>query len=65
MSKIFKNYGYYENLKLISYVKDRMGHDEKYSLDNKKIKKIGWQEKTDLARGIRKTIKWYFKKNEF
>jgi dTDP-glucose 4,6-dehydratase len=47
---------------LITYVKDRPGHDQRYSLSISKIKKhIDWQPKTSFARGIKKTIQWYQK----
>ncbi len=45
---------------LITFVKDRPGHDYRYALDSKKIKtEIGWQPKTDFYTGIEITVKWY------
>ncbi len=45
---------------LISFVKDRPGHDFRYAIDFSKIKnKLGWQPKTDIKQGLRKTISWY------
>jgi dTDP-glucose 4,6-dehydratase len=45
---------------LIEFVKDRPGHDFRYSLDSGKIEKhIGWKRKTLFAEGIEKTVKWY------
>ena len=45
---------------LISFVTDRPGHDFRYAIDAKKIKKeIGWIPKESFESGIRKTIKWY------
>ncbi len=45
---------------LISFVKDRPGHDFRYSLDTQKIKKeLGWYPKTDFEKGIDRTVKWY------
>jgi len=44
---------------LIKFVKDRPGHDLRYSLNCDKIRKLGWRAKTDFGEGIRKTIKWY------
>ncbi|MEM2772748.1 MAG: dTDP-glucose 4,6-dehydratase [Candidatus Pacearchaeota archaeon] len=44
---------------LIEYVKDRPGHDLRYSLDTNKIRKLGWFSKTRFEDGIKKTIKWY------
>jgi dTDP-glucose 4,6-dehydratase len=45
---------------LISFVEDRLGHDKRYSLNIEKIKKeLGWSPKTDLADGIKTTVRWY------
>ncbi|MGC8677324.1 MAG: dTDP-glucose 4,6-dehydratase [Hydrogenobaculum sp.] len=45
---------------LIEFVKDRPGHDFRYSLDTTKIKKeIGWEAKTTFEEGIENTVKWY------
>ncbi len=45
---------------LIEFVKDRPGHDFRYSLDTTKIKKeLNWEAKTTFEEGIEKTVKWY------
>jgi dTDP-glucose 4,6-dehydratase len=44
---------------LIEYVKDRPGHDRRYSLDCSKVKKLGWKPKADFEESLRKTIEWY------
>ncbi len=45
---------------LIKYVKDRPGHDFRYSLNSTKIqKKIDWKPKYDFENGIKETISWY------
>lgn len=45
---------------LISYVKDRAGHDMRYAIDPSKIKReLGWEPTTLFDEGIKKTIKWY------
>ena len=44
---------------LIKFVKDRPGHDLRYSLDISKIEKLGWKPKTKFEDGIKKTIEWY------
>jgi len=49
---------------MIEYVKDRLGHDRRYSLDSSKIKRLGWKPKTEFQKGIKETIKWY-KDNEW
>ena len=53
-------------LGLIKLVKDRAGHDIKYSLDNNKIKRLGWIEKKNFKQGLLETINWYMDKfNDF
>src|SRR5574344_760650 len=45
---------------LITYVKDRLGHDQRYGIDPSKIKKdLGWYPETTFEVGIVKTIRWY------
>jgi len=45
---------------LITFVKDRPGHDFRYSLNTDKIEKeIGWKAKIKFEEGIEKTVKWY------
>ena len=53
-----KNIVKYEDL--ISYVKDRPGHDLRYALDITKIEhELGWKPKETFESGIRKTVEWY------
>lgn len=50
--------------KLITFVKDRAGHDFRYAIDNTKIQReIGWIPDHSFKEGIKQTIKWYLKKN--
>ncbi|MCQ9208440.1 MAG: GDP-mannose 4,6-dehydratase, partial [Omnitrophica bacterium] len=43
----------------IKFVKDRPGHDFRYFLDTKKIKKeLGWNPKINFDKGLRKTLTW-------
>ncbi len=45
---------------LISFVKDRAGHDMRYAIDASKIKReLGWQPSLQFEEGIRKTVDWY------
>lgn len=45
---------------LITFVKDRPGHDKCYAIDSAKIhRELGWLPQTSFAEGIKKTIKWY------
>jgi dTDP-glucose 4,6-dehydratase len=43
----------------INYVKDRPGHDRRYSIDCAKVKKLGWQPATRLEDGLKQTVAWY------
>jgi dTDP-glucose 4,6-dehydratase len=45
---------------LIEFVSDRPGHDYRYAINNEKITRdIGWQPKTLLKEGLKKTVDWY------
>jgi dTDP-glucose 4,6-dehydratase len=44
---------------LIMFVKDRPGHDRRYSLENKKVRELGWSPKTSFSQGLQKAIDWY------
>lgn len=48
---------------LISFVKDRPGHDKRYAIDATKIEKeLGWKADENFETGIEKTVDWYLKK---
>ena len=50
----------------VIFVKDRPGHDFRYALNFKKIrKKLKWRAKTNIDDGLNKTIKWYKNNKEF
>jgi len=45
---------------LITFVKDRPGHDKRYAIDANKIKtELGWQPSVTFEEGLNKTIDWY------
>jgi len=45
---------------LISYVKDRPGHDRRYAIDSSKLKRsLGWSPEESFEAGLRQTIAWY------
>ena len=49
-----------ESRKLITYVKDRAGHDMRYAIDASKINdKLGWKPSVTFEQGLRNTVKWY------
>lgn len=46
--------------KLITYVKDRPGHDLRYSIDSSKLQhELGWSPLPDFAKGLEMTVDWY------
>jgi dTDP-glucose 4,6-dehydratase len=46
--------------RLITYVKDRPGHDRRYAIDARKIEReLGWRPAETFETGIRKTVQWY------
>jgi dTDP-glucose 4,6-dehydratase len=46
--------------KLITYVKDRPGHDLRYAIDSSKLQnELGWSPLPDFADGLEKTVEWY------
>jgi dTDP-glucose 4,6-dehydratase len=46
--------------RLITYVKDRPGHDRRYAIDARKIEReLGWRPAETFTTGIRKTVQWY------
>jgi dTDP-glucose 4,6-dehydratase len=55
-----------ESEKLISYVKDRPGHDLRYAIDATKLnKELGWKPSVTFEEGLAKTIDWYMKNKEW
>ncbi len=51
-----------ESAKLITFVKDRAGHDLRYAIDSSKIQKeLGWEPSLIFEEGIEKTVDWYLK----
>jgi dTDP-glucose 4,6-dehydratase len=45
---------------LITFVKDRPGHDVRYAIDASKIaRELGWQPQESFETGMRKTVQWY------
>jgi len=50
---------------LMEHVKDRLGHDWRYSLDTTETKKLGWKPETSLEDGLKKTIAWYLENEKW
>ncbi len=51
---------------LITFVKDRPGHDRRYAINCDKIKKeLGWKQSVTFEEGLNKTVKWFFENTEW
>lgn len=51
---------------LITFVKDRPGHDRRYAMNAGKIEQeLGWKPKETFESGIRKTVRWYLEHHEW
>lgn len=62
--RLFRNQG--ESEKLITFVKDRPGHDLRYAIDATKInKKLGWKPSVTFEEGLERTIDWYLANDEW
>jgi dTDP-glucose 4,6-dehydratase len=52
--------------KLITFVKDRPGHDRRYAIDSSKIQgELGWKPAHDFETGLRETVQWYLEHQEW
>jgi dTDP-glucose 4,6-dehydratase len=52
--------------RLITFVKDRPGHDRRYAMDIRKISgELGWSPKESFSSGLRKTFQWYLANTEW
>ncbi|HDY7675683.1 TPA: dTDP-glucose 4,6-dehydratase [Vibrio vulnificus] len=61
-----KPQGVAQYLELITYVKDRPGHDVRYAIDASKIEReLGWKPQETFESGIRKTVEWYLNNQEW
>ena len=50
---------------LITFVKDRPGHDRRYAIDSRKIQaELGWRPQESFESGLRKTVRWYLERRE-
>jgi dTDP-glucose 4,6-dehydratase len=55
-----------ESASLITYVKDRPGHDRRYAIDASKInKELGWKPTVTFEQGLEQTIDWYLQNTEW
>ena len=62
--KLNRNEG--ESAKLITFVKDRAGHDLRYAIDASKLKnELGWEPSLQFEEGLEKTVDWYLENQDW
>jgi len=62
--KLSKEKDYYK--RLITFVKDRPGHDRRYAINCDKIKnELGWKQSVSFEEGLHKTVEWYIQNQEW
>ena len=55
-----------ESEKLITFVKDRPGHDKRYAIDATKLnKELGWYPSVTFEEGLSKTIDWFLENKDW
>ena len=63
-SETGKEKDYYK--KLISFVKDRPGHDQRYAINCDKLKsELGWNQSVTFEEGLQQTVRWYLENREW
>ena len=50
---------------LIRFIEDRLGHDERYSMDSQKVRALGWTPEHDFESAMEKTVNWYVEHREW
>jgi len=66
MDELCPDSPYKPHAALITFVKDRPGHDRRYAIDSSKIEQeLGWNPKESIESGLRKTIGWYLSHAEW
>jgi dTDP-glucose 4,6-dehydratase len=63
VSKIIELLGVSDDL--IEFVDDRLGHDKRYAIDSTKLQQLGWQPYYSFDIGLKQTIDWYKKNEDF
>ncbi|MGM9812374.1 MAG: dTDP-glucose 4,6-dehydratase [Muribaculaceae bacterium] len=55
-----------EDMNLITFVTDRLGHDARYAIDSRKLQReLGWEPSLQFEEGIERTVKWYLENQDW
>ena len=66
MNELASELPVYPAQKLITFVKDRPGHDRRYAIDATKIRtELGWVPAQTVEGGLRRTVEWYLKNRDW
>jgi dTDP-glucose 4,6-dehydratase len=66
LDRVCPNSPFTPHSSLITYVKDRPGHDRRYAINSSKIEKeLGWRPKETFETGLEKTICWYLENSKW
>lgn len=66
LDEMLPNSKFVPHKSLISFVKDRPGHDRRYAVDASKLRsELGWKPRESFRSGIRKTIAWYLSRRDW
>jgi dTDP-glucose 4,6-dehydratase len=62
-NRILKHLG--KSRDLIRFVPDRLGHDRRYALDCRKLRRLGWKPQVEFEAGLATTVRWYAENEEW
>ena len=66
LDELLPNSPYFPHNSLITFVKDRPGHDQRYAIDASKIHRdLGWKPEETFETGLKKTVQWYLENHKW
>jgi len=66
LDELLPNSPYFPHNSLITFVKDRPGHDQRYAIDASKIQReLGWKPEETFETGLKKTVQWYLENHKW
>ncbi len=66
LDELLPDSDHYPHEELMTYVKDRPGHDQRYAIDASKIRtELGWEPEETFETGLRRTVQWYLDNSDW